>query len=218
MKKLVGMLNFKERYMKPGCTIGIHGKDYNFLEFDIDKYDAGLPEMVVSLAKINRYVGNTRGAYSVAQHSVMGARALLLIGEIDAAKQFLFHDVGETIYGDFSGPIKRLMEKALDGHEWFDLKKLMDEVDRQICEKYGAKWPHDDIVHVVDKNLASYELTNTMTYNNHCDYWDEDKSVREWWCMWKTIRTHELIASGVNNDYEVEKAINDELARLGYDY
>jgi len=210
MQKLNGMLHLKQDFLKKGVVIGAKGNHYDFVNFDIDQYGATLGDLVRGTAKISRYVGNTRGFYSVAQHSVLGARALLLHGEVDAAMQFLFHDLGEAVYGDFSGPIKRLMESSLEGHESFDIKKLMDAVDREICVKYGVKWPHDDQVHIVDKNLAQYELTNMMMFNNHGEYWDHDYAYQQWCATYKEVRTHQLIASG-KAEYEINRIVEIEV-------
>lgn len=73
------------------------------------------PEMVnfeidiaESLARLARFNGHVRsGPYSVAQHSVMGADALLReTGDTTLAALFLLHDAHEAYIGDICTPVK----------------------------------------------------------------------------------------------------------------
>lgn len=61
-------------------------------------------DVIPVLAQIPRWGGHV-GGYSVAQHSVLGARALLETGRPDAAPLFLLHDAHEAYLGDITTPV-----------------------------------------------------------------------------------------------------------------
>lgn len=73
-------------------------------------------EVAFGLAKIPRFTGTHPGlGYSIAQHSVMGAEALLLEGEDEfTASLFLLHDGHEYKLGDDSRPKQDLFFNMLD--------------------------------------------------------------------------------------------------------
>lgn len=68
---------------------------------DID-FDA---DVAPALARTARFAGQAPGAYSVAQHSVIGAQALLSeTRRVDLALAFLLHDAHEAYLGDITRP------------------------------------------------------------------------------------------------------------------
>lgn len=76
--------------------------------------------MANALSKIARFNGSNPGiAYSVAQHSVMGAEAIFNeTGDSRLAAWFLLHDGEEALLGDKPTPAQRLLVAALnDGSE-----------------------------------------------------------------------------------------------------
>lgn len=173
-------------YHYEGCTIGRCGVDYNVLDFDPDDYQLDVHTIAESLSKQCRYLGNTNGYYSVAQHSVRGAELFLLLGDIKAAKQFLFHDAGEAIYGDFSRPIKKILESRLP-----EFKNIMERVDEAIMDHFGIEWPLYERVEMVDKNLALEEITTMMTHSIHDDWWSPDEAYNKFVNMYKKIEAFE---------------------------
>jgi len=63
---------------------------------------------IVALNRICRFNGWTARHYSVLEHTVIGAMALMRSGEpVDVIKTFLLHDVEETEFGDIVRPVKR---------------------------------------------------------------------------------------------------------------
>lgn len=68
-----------------------------------------LDDVLWSLANINRFNGHA-GPYSVAQHTVLGARALE--GEKHTRhiiREWVGHDLHEAMIGDWPSPLKRMM-------------------------------------------------------------------------------------------------------------
>ncbi|MEM9734730.1 MAG: hypothetical protein AAF903_14805 [Pseudomonadota bacterium] len=66
-----------------------------------------LQDLPTGLARLNRFSGQTAGApYSVAQHCVIGADALLAeTGDARLAALFLLHDAHEYVMGDITRPV-----------------------------------------------------------------------------------------------------------------
>lgn len=102
------------------------------------------------LAKENRFNGATPGVcYSVAEHSVRGATAILEeTGDRELAGYFLLHDAHEAFLKDDTTPKKRAIAAiahenfgvlADDIIEAFDL--LTDRFDKAIHARAGLQWP-----------------------------------------------------------------------------
>lgn len=102
------------------------------------------------LAKENRYNGATPNCvYSVAEHSVRGARAILAAtGDETLAAYFLIHDAPEAFLKDDTTPKKRAIGViafeafgvlAATITQAFDL--LTDRFDVAIHEAAGLPWP-----------------------------------------------------------------------------
>jgi len=67
-----------------------------------------LDDVAHALAHLARYTGHASGLYTVAQHSVLGARVLRHEGHSDGVQRaFLLHDAHECVTGDVASPIKR---------------------------------------------------------------------------------------------------------------
>lgn len=102
------------------------------------------------LAKENRYNGATPGhCYSVAEHSLRGARAALVAtGDYELAAYFLIHDGHEAFLKDDTTPKKRAIGEIAEEafgvlastiKEAFD--RLTDRFDVAIHEAAGLQWP-----------------------------------------------------------------------------
>lgn len=153
------------------------------------------PEMVnfevdiaESLARIARFNGHIRsGAYSVAQHSVMGADALFReTGDTHLAGAFLLHDAHEAYIGDIATPVKAaLIKKA--GAGWDDagmpasgssarlemraaFQTLVGAIDRSIFAAAGLDFPQGaarEAIHMMDLRMLSTERAHLMLAPPH---------------------------------------------------
>ena len=92
--------------------------------------------MAGRLSRINRFNGAPEaGGYSVAQHSVMGAEALLNEGADEfVAGIFLLHDGRESVIGDVTRPLQSLLEAILCPEAGFN-GSFTD-----IFEGIGERW------------------------------------------------------------------------------
>jgi len=83
-----------------------------------------------AISKICRFAGNTRGHYSVAEHSVRLADAIARAGGNRAEQlQALVHDAHEAYCGDVTRPMRRAIQ-ALD----FKAFKVWEDIERR-CQK-----------------------------------------------------------------------------------
>ena len=142
-----------------------------------------MPEMIswhtvsVVLGRIPRFGGHTlQGTYSVAQHSVEGARAILHDhGNRSWAAAFLLHDVHEAYIGDIMTPVSRaLQELAIEEYGctvggWI-VKSALDElkhrIDRAVYEKAGIELPSGDTAEIIkdyDARMAVTERSERLS-------------------------------------------------------
>lgn len=71
--------------------------------------DRDIPEALARLARFNGHVAS--GPYSVAQHCVIGARAVLAhTGSAQMALAFLLHDAHEAYIGDIATPVGNALD------------------------------------------------------------------------------------------------------------
>lgn len=128
------------------------------------------------LAKANRYCGATPGVvYSVAQHSVLCARAALVAtGDRRLAAYLLCHDMHEAFLGDDTTPKKRALEAIIARFgvlasaiaQSFAL--LTDQIDAVIHQRAGLAWPPSpeiaEQIHKWDRVLLATEWRDLMRY------------------------------------------------------
>lgn len=86
------------------------------------------------LAKIPRYAGQTPGsAYSVAEHSVRGADALIEEGAgADAAAAFLLHDGHEAFMGDWTRPARLALDELLRQHPFTGAAAAFEDAHSEL--------------------------------------------------------------------------------------
>ncbi len=168
MQKLEGFQSRTPSTFAPGVTVSHSAETYNLLDFQ--ESDVNLLNIAKSLSRINRYLGHTEKPYSVAQHCVRGAEALMLCGYVKDAFAFLFHDASEAYTGDQSAPLKRLLAATLGPIEY--------AIEQAIARKFGYEFPYSDRVHQMDKNLAQAEMSLLMENSSryHADYWTAEEA------------------------------------------
>lgn len=110
---------------------------------DPDSKHINLRNMIVVLARVPRFAGHTdKGVYSVAQHQVEGARAIIRdTGRLDAAKAFALHDGHEYAIGDMATPLVGAMVVIASqlGGDGSIIKRVVVELKRRLdVATYGA--------------------------------------------------------------------------------
>ncbi len=139
--------------MTPGVSITRNdGSLVDLTALRVDQVD--FTEVAETLSKLARFDGRNRGmAYSVGQHSVLGAWALLdERADPAVAALFLLHDAHEYLIGDMSTPARRLFALHLQqlapdiaAAGLFDraVATAKSDLDRAIYGAAGLPQPSD---------------------------------------------------------------------------
>lgn len=161
-----------ETYHGHGVVVGANFETYNIFDMNTVERYVTVENVAASLSKMCRYVGNTHGFYSVAQHSVRMAETFISLGNITAAIQSLFHDASESLISDFNRPVKRYFETQTPIY-----KELEEKMTITIFKKLDILYPILDCVDVVDKNQSAWELEFMFINKDHfTDYWLPEKA------------------------------------------
>lgn len=191
---LKGFQNTNSTLLVKGETVTFGGNSFNIFDFKVG--DVSIHNIAISLARQPRYMGHTKHVYSIAQHCVRGAEAFLLMGFVEEAIAFLFHDAPEAYISDFSTPLKRHIDE--DGR----LGAIEDSIEKVIYDFFGvdheiAKSP---IIKLVDKNIAQDEMTSLIAHQEiHASdwYWDEPTAYSRYIEMFnklKCLKTYKEIS------------------------
>ena len=95
-----------------------------------DMSDVRLRSLASSMARMCRFNGATNGWWSVAAHSTFGSKALLRSGDVESAKNFLFHDAHEALIGDIITPVATVLGSGVT--------QIKHEIDRAIDRRFGV--------------------------------------------------------------------------------
>ena len=111
-----------------------------------------IDDIALGLSKECRYLGQCEGFYSVAQHSVLGARFV----HADFQLEMLLHDAAEAYTGDCPTPFKRLLP---------DFMEFEARIDAVIRERFGlppqmsaeVKWM-DEVLYATERRDLTPEF------------------------------------------------------------
>jgi len=111
------------------------------------------------LGKICRFAGNTRGHYSVAEHSVRLADAIARAGG-DRMEQLqaLVHDAHEVYCGDITRPMRRAI-RVLSYESWLTVMDIERRCQKAVFQKAGCSECLCDRVDRFDEMLGDAEAT-----------------------------------------------------------
>lgn len=122
------------------------------------------------LSRIARFNGVPQvGSYSVAQHSLHGAQALLAegAGEMLAAL-FLLHDVHEALIGDLPTPFQHLLEEVHGPGVRESIGKIKTAWDEAIYEAAGLPGPSAwkaswrTVIETMDRRMMQVEARELL--------------------------------------------------------
>jgi len=101
-------------------------------------------DVAPQLSRLARFVGATSGdcAYSVAQHSVLGAESLYVAtGSARLAALFTLHDGHEYVIGDWTSPAVEALAERLGGIVIEAIEDLKHSIDEAIHKAAGIAMP-----------------------------------------------------------------------------
>lgn len=111
-----------------------------------------IEDIAASLSKICRFTGHCDRFYSVAEHSLNGAKALHSIN-ILWAYEFLLHDAHEAYVGDLHTNLKKICP---------DYQHIEQEIDRIIRKKFGLPLDMTPEVKKMDLIMLATEKRDIM--------------------------------------------------------
>jgi hypothetical protein len=139
-----------------GTIETVSGIDFPIFEPNVVKLD--IKDIATALGNICRYNGHVPHFYSVAEHSMRVADAMIMKGATkEQALTGLLHDAAEAYVGDMVRPLKL--------HDDFSRlhQEVEDRIIRLIHETFGGIYPHDDLVHECDKEIYLWEMEHIRT-------------------------------------------------------
>ncbi|MEO1952975.1 hypothetical protein, partial [Thioclava sp.] len=109
-----------------------------------------IDDIAHALSNLCRYLGHTRDFYSVAQHSVLVARAL----PPELRAWGLLHDASEAYLVDVPRPVK----PYLTGY-----REAEEVMERAVADAFDLCWPMPPEVKRVDNAILADEAAQLMT-------------------------------------------------------
>lgn len=119
--------------------------------------DVHIEDIAAALSKLCRYGGHSSRFYSVGEHCLLIARALLHDGyDKRVALAGLLHDASEAYVCDVPRPLKQLLS---------EYKAIEERVQRVIAARYGIDFPFPEVVHEYDERIIADEYMELMQCN-----------------------------------------------------
>lgn len=170
--------------------------------------DVCLDDIAHALARINRYNGHTRRPYSVAEHSLLVASALMADHNCSALTlSGLLHDVAEAYVGDLIFPLYQALSPAAVT----EIRNIMGGVEAVILEALHVPLAvdlHDPLVREYDRRILLNERAALLTepppirwlvdglqpldIDTHEWGWEPEKAEAMWLGMYRLLM--ELVA------------------------
>jgi uncharacterized protein len=144
-----------------------------------------IEDIAHSLSQQCRFGGHLPSFYSVAQHSVICSQLV----EYPYKLQALLHDASEAYLLDFPSPIKQRISQY---------KKIEKKLMLVIAKKFGFKYPLQEPVKQIDKDMLHFEWEHLMLQkptkdNLEFTCWSCEMAKRrflETYDMLKKVETH----------------------------
>lgn len=162
-----------ENLYAPNSIRTVSGKYFDITSMDPNTID--IEDIAHALSFQPRFSGHLPVFYSVAQHCVMCAIHVTDDYKLEA----LLHDASEAYLVDIPSPIKALLP---------DYKALEDSLNRVISLKFGIKYPFNEEIKIIDKEMLLSEWEGIMLSKNPLDYgidiWDSKRAKAEFLSMY----------------------------------
>ncbi len=127
------------------------GKKFSLV--DPQPEDICIEDIAHHLSLLCRYNGACTHFYSVAQHCVLMKERVP-----EHPAQALLHDAGEAYTGDFSSPLKAVIEQLTRNH----FREFLAKIDRAIFDKFNISLPCAPEIKKADTQLFVDEWFHLM--------------------------------------------------------
>ncbi|HWY37097.1 MAG TPA: hypothetical protein VNY73_00965 [Bacteroidia bacterium] len=144
----------EENLYTPDCIRTNSGIYMNVFEPTLDMIC--IEDVAHALSNQPRFGGHLPEFYSVAQHSYLCSALASDKNKLAA----LLHDSSEAFLMDFPSPIKQRM---------LDYKGIEDRLMLLIAKKFGFKYPLNDEVKKIDKDMLEMEWNELMLQKKSVD-------------------------------------------------
>lgn len=157
---------------------------------------AFIAQVLSRIPRFNGLTGNY-GAYSVAQHCVIGAKAMCEETKDEKlALRFLLHDAHEMYLGDIIRPVQKCFGSDFSKQ----LEAITSKWDKVIYQKFGLKPPssaEEELVREMDDLMLAYECRKF--YPEHFKQQPEIRGVN-------STAVNAVILLGLAKAWEEQKA------------
>lgn len=165
------------------------GQEVNLLNPDVDTLV--FSDIAHALGNAARYAGHSKFHYSVAQHCVLIAKAILdRTGDVNLAMAGLFHDAPEAYLTDIPRPFKYLLKGYAE---------LEDAMEAAICAKFDIDASLFKQVKAWDMEIVVDEmavlLPDAVCNNSHLEglgvpieKWSQERAAMEYGLMYHKLK------------------------------
>ena len=141
------------------------GKTFDFN--NITKESIDITDIIRSLPRLNRFVGHSSRAYSVAEHTILCTIMAFKLG-YSRREQFLtfIHDFTEAYCGDCPAPLKEFLPQ---------FKQIEKKVEHAILDYFGIDYPTEEEhwkIKRIDRTMLVIEMKE-MTLHSHEKFIDD---------------------------------------------
>ncbi|MER2006522.1 MAG: hypothetical protein ABS939_03640 [Psychrobacillus sp.] len=141
------------------------GKDFDYN--NITKESICIDDIIHSLTRINRFIGHSKRAYTVAEHLFL---CVIMAGELGYSARekllVLTHDFPEAYTGDCPTPLKQLLP---------EFKVIESKIEKALYEHLGIAPPTEEEhlkVKRIDNTMLVIEMRD-MTLHDYSKYINE---------------------------------------------
>lgn len=186
----------------------MHIKTYQGIAFDYTnptKEMINETDIIYALSRINRFVGHSKRAYSVAEHSILCLNMANHLGYTDREKFLvLIHDFTEAYVGDCPAPLKRMLP---------EFSFIEEKVENAIYEYLGIEPPtaeEYEKIKVIDLTALVVEMRD-LTDHDYTEFYDRiDMDLINRYCISVDESDEKGIRNGLFYLYDKHKELLEQ--------
>lgn len=138
------------------------GKPFDYQNITPESID--VEDIIHALPRINRFIGHSKRAYTVAEHTIWCLAMAEELGYTTRQKLLVFlHDFPEAYTGDCPTPLKRLLP---------EFKEIEEKIETALYQRLGVTPPtYEEHLHIkrIDWTMLALEMRD-LTLHDHTEY------------------------------------------------